>query len=119
MREIHTLDPAMVTCWATQTECASMFARLAHDKLFSAAQMAASLTRLRAAARSWTEVLPSQHVREQAFRLLRVHRLRAGDALQLAAAVVGSGFQPGVMEFVTLDNRQAEAADKEGFTVVS
>ena len=35
-------------------------------------------------------------------------QLRASDALQLAAAVVASGFQPGNLEFVTLDRRQAE-----------
>ena len=92
-----------------------MFARLAREQALSASAMSASMTRLRAAASTWAEVTPSTDVREHAFRLLRVHPLRAGDALQLAAAVIASGLQPSVLEFVTLDARQAEAAEKEGF----
>ena len=66
----------------------------------------------------WTEVQPSDDVREQAIRLLRVHTLRAADAIQLAAAIVVAEFQPGTLEFVTLDKNQAAAADKEGFRVI-
>jgi hypothetical protein len=48
-----------------------------------------------------------------------VHELRAGDALQLAAAIVASDHQTSAMEFVTLDRRLADAADKEGFRVIA
>ena len=48
-------------------------------------------------------------------RLRRSHRLRAGDALQLGAAIVTADFQNGQLDFVTLDARQAEAAAREGF----
>jgi len=74
---------------------------------------------LRLAAATWTEVLPSSQVREQAIRLLRVHPLRAADASQLAAAIVASDFRPSALEFVTLDSRLAESAEKEGFTVIA
>jgi hypothetical protein len=50
-------------------------------------------------------------------RLLRVHPLRAGGALQLAAAIIAADFQPNALEFVTLDARQADAAEREGFRI--
>lgn len=43
------------------------------------------------------------------------YRLRAADALQLAAAIVAADFNAASMPFVTLDVRLAEAADREGF----
>ena len=80
--------------------------------------LGSSITRIRHAIASWTEVLPSVDVRDQAIRLLRVHKLRAADAIQLAAAIVAADFQPGRLEFVTLDRNQGTAADKEGFRVI-
>ncbi|MGQ0538990.1 MAG: hypothetical protein ACT4R6_08610, partial [Gemmatimonadaceae bacterium] len=74
---------------------------------------------LRQASVTWLEVPASDNVKEQAVRLLRVHRLRAADALQLAAAVVAADFDTGALEFVTLDTRQAEAAEREGLRVVA
>jgi predicted nucleic acid-binding protein len=53
---------------------------------------------------------PSQEVRDQARRVLRVHPLRAADALQLAAALVWKG-----RHFVCFDQRLREAAQREGF----
>jgi predicted nucleic acid-binding protein len=44
--------------------------------------------------------------------------LRAADALQLAAAFVASERRPPTLELVTLDERLAAAARKEGFVVV-
>jgi uncharacterized protein len=46
-----------------------------------------------------------------------VHSLRAADALQLAAAFVVSGSQPSTLEVVTLDERLASAARREGFVL--
>jgi hypothetical protein len=51
-------------------------------------------------------------------RLLRVHPLRTSDALQLAAAIVAAEDHPATMPLVTLDERLAQAADREGFPVV-
>jgi predicted nucleic acid-binding protein len=56
--------------------------------------------------------------REVAQRFLSVHPLRTADALQLAVAYVGSDRSPTSLEFVTLDERLADAARKEGFSVV-
>lgn len=65
--------------------------------------------------RRWQEVQPLEVVREMALRLLRVHPLRAADAVQLAAAIVASEGRPATLEFVCLDARLAAAAQKEGF----
>jgi hypothetical protein len=47
-----------------------------------------------------------------------VHALRAADALQLAAAFAAAERRPPSLEMVTLDERLAGAARKEGFVVV-
>ena len=73
--------------------------------------------RLRALAESWDEIEPNEVVRESAMRFLRVHPLRAADSLQLAAAFVAAEYRPGSLQFVSLDERLAEAAEKEGFPV--
>jgi hypothetical protein len=44
--------------------------------------------------------------------------LRAADALQLAAAFTASEHRPASLQVVTLDERLADAARKEGFTLV-
>jgi hypothetical protein len=64
------------------------------------------------------EIEPSEIVRESALRFLRVHPLRAADALQLAAAFTASERRPASLQVVTLDERLADAARKEGFTLV-
>lgn len=51
-------------------------------------------------------------------RLLRLHPLRAADALQLAAALVLAEHDPRTLPFVTLDERLALAAEQEGFELM-
>jgi hypothetical protein len=63
----------------------------------------------------WHEVEPGDDVRESAKRFLRVHDLRAADALQFAAAFFAAEARPATLEFVTLDDRLLEAARREGF----
>lgn len=67
---------------------------------------------------SWTEVEPSEAVREQAARVLRLHPLRAADSLQLAAAMVWCQGDPSHGEFVCLDHRLRDAARREGFVIL-
>ena len=57
-------------------------------------------------------------MRDDARRLVRVHDLRAADAFQLAAARVAADGQPGTLPLVTLDERLALAASREGFRVL-
>jgi hypothetical protein len=118
LRRVARDDPAVITWWATPVECASALGRLARDDLLTPHATAAAMARLRTAITMWTELAPSPDVKEQAIRLTRVHPLRAADALQLAAAIVAANFQPRSLEFVTLDMRQARAAEAEGFPLV-
>jgi predicted nucleic acid-binding protein len=108
-------DLAMVAWWATPVECRSALARLERDGRLNRRGSDEAERVLDAAARQWIEIPPTATVREQAFRMLRVHPLRAADALQLAAALVAAEFEPRSLPFVTLDGRLAEAALREGF----
>lgn len=111
-------DPVAVVWWGTPIECASAIARLEREQRMSREDAAAAMGLLAAAAQGWSEVSPTGRVRDQAMRLLRIHSLRAADAQQLAAALVVAEHDPRTLPFVTLDERLALAADREGFTVM-
>jgi predicted nucleic acid-binding protein len=111
-------DPAMLVWWATEVECASAMARLERDGALDQPAVTQALDRLKQVAAGWHEVDPSDAVREAAVRFLRVHPLRAADALQLAAAFMAAERRPSSLELVTLDDRLAVAARKEGFVVI-
>lgn len=104
--------------WGTVVECGSAIARLEREGAFTASQSAEAFGRLDVLRQAWIEVEPGDVVREVARRLLRVHPLRAADALQLAAAWLTSEQRPASLELVTLDERLREAALREGFKVV-
>src|SRR5437762_8088933 len=103
----------------TEVECASATARLERDGAFDAAAVNEAFDRRRRLGEGWHEVEPSDAVRKDAVRFLRVHPLRAADALQLAAAFVAAERRPPSLEVVTLDDRLAAAARKEGFAVIA
>jgi hypothetical protein len=65
----------------------------------------------------WMEIKDVEAVKIRAHHLLEIHPLRAADALQLAAALVGAFDQPGGFEFVTFDGALGAAATQEGFSV--
>ena len=111
-------DPAMLVWWATAVECASAIARLERDGGLDQSLATQAFDRLKHLASAWHEVDPSDSVREAAVRFLRVHPLRAADALQLAAAFVAAERRPSSLEVVTLDDRLAIAARKEGFALI-
>jgi len=117
MRALIAADPGMVTWWGAAVECVGAAARLRREEVLTMAEEEAVLGRLDELADGWAEVLPSAQVRSGARRLLRLHVLRAADALQLAAARVWAG--PTIhAEFVTFDERLALAARMEGFRVL-
>jgi predicted nucleic acid-binding protein len=116
--EAYSQDPEVVAWWATHVECASALARLERERYLGGSDMSVALAQLAGLAAAWHEVQPVPAVRQTAIRLLRVHDLRAADALQLAAAMTAAEGQPDSLDFVTLDERLALAADREGFTVV-
>jgi len=111
-------DPDMLVWWGSEIECVSALVRLERDAALNAQAMTLSLQRLRQLAAAWHEIDPSDAIREAATRFLRVHPLRAADALQLAAAFLAAERLPASLTILTLDDRLGAAARKEGFTVI-
>jgi len=66
----------------------------------------------------WTAVEDTPLVDRRARRLLALHPVRAADALHLAAALIACDERTKMLPFVTLDDRLADAARREGFRVL-
>jgi uncharacterized protein len=107
----------IVAWWGTSVEARSAFARLVRDGELTAAQRANAVKLLNQLRRSWDEILPTAAVRVLAESLPDDHGVRAGDALQLAAALVWCRERPRRRAFVCLDVRLRKAASDLGFTI--
>jgi predicted nucleic acid-binding protein len=118
LQSLAANESAMLVWWGSEVECVSALARRERDGALDDQAMAKALRRLRQLADSWHEIDPSDAIRETAERFLRVHPLRAADALQLAAAFAAAEQRPASLEIVTLDDRVANVARKEGFAIV-
>jgi predicted nucleic acid-binding protein len=119
LQTLATGDAAMLVWWAAEVECTSAIARLEREGALDEMAVRGAFQRLTQLATGWHEVDPSDAIRETAVRFLRVHPLRAADALQLAAAFLAAERRPSSLEVVTLDERLAAVARKEGFPVVA
>lgn len=111
-------DPDMLAWWGSAAECASALARREREASLDPKRADVAFRRLTRISEVWHEIEPSELVRENAIRLLRVHPLRTADALQLAAAFVAAERRPASLRVVTLDERLADAMRKEGFTLI-
>ena len=111
-------DSTMLVWWGSEVECASAMARIERDGALDPRDAARVFERLRQLSGVWHEIEPSDVIRQAAIRFLRVHPLRAADALQLAAAYAAAEQRPASLDLVTLDERLAIAARKEGFGVL-
>jgi uncharacterized protein len=111
-------DNQLLAWWGTPVEIASALARREREGLLSADEVSSALAAARRLAEGWHEIVPSDSVRRTAERLLRMHVLRAVDSLQLAAALVAAGHDPGTLPLVCLDERLRAAARREGFSVL-
>jgi len=118
VRAVLKADEDMVAWWTTRLECLSALERRQREGALHAETQRKSRAVLTALATAWSEVLPSERVRQRAERLLAIHPLRAADALQLAAALVWAEEAPQGLEVVCLDKNLREGALKEGFTVL-
>ena len=114
--KLYRKDPEIVTWWGTEIECVSAISRVERDGAPGGA-VDRAIARLDGLKRAWHEIQPLEPVREAARRLLRVHAIRAADALQLAAAIAASENSPSTLELVCLDARLVEAARREGFVI--
>ncbi len=106
-----------VTWWGSRLEAVSAIERRRRDNAFTAAVAQRAVDRLDALAARWIVVRPTDHVLARAERLLRLHPLRAADALQLAAALVACGERTEGERFHCGDGRLIDAARLEGFIV--
>ena len=118
VRAIAEADRDISVWWGTPVECASAIARRERGDQDGARKAAEVFAALDVLATAWAEIPPTEQLREGASRLVRVHDVRAADAFQLAAAQVAADGRPGTLPFVTLDDRLALAARREGFPVL-
>jgi len=117
IQDLFLSETGIIAWWGTPVECASAVSRLEREARLSPQAATEAFERLDVLARHWHRIEPVDAVLETARRLLRVHPLRAADALQLASAVLASEGRPSTLEFVCLDDRLGIAAQREGFPV--
>lgn len=118
VRLLREEDPEIAVWWGTRVECAAMVARAVREGRLGHEAAVLMRRRLQSVLEGVDEIAPTEDVRARAERLLAVHPLRAADALQLAAALVGARERPSGVGFVSLDRRLREAARREGFEVL-
>jgi predicted nucleic acid-binding protein len=111
-------DPVVVAWTLSRVEVLSALARREREEPDAARALLRARRQVLASWEEWSEVVAVEPVRRQAERLVAVHPLRAADALQLGAALVACDLDPSAFAFVTLDERLALAAEREGFTVL-
>ena len=66
----------------------------------------------------WSEVTPTERVRELAEILQALYRLHAADTFQLAAALTWANEKPRNRPFISFDARLAESARDAGFEII-
>ncbi len=118
LRGLHAADDGVIVWWGTQVESVSALARLERGGALRASQAARLAATLESHLADADEIRPSEEIRTAACRVARSYHLTAGDALQLAAALVWTEHQPNGAGFVCLDRRLREAAAREGFEVL-
>jgi hypothetical protein len=113
-----TEDRGVMVWTLTRVELLSALARRRRERPATSAVLLAARRELLGVWDLWAEVTAIDLVRPRAERVVERHPLRAGDALQIGAALVAADDDPSALEFVTLDQVLAEAAEREGFRVL-
>jgi len=109
-------DDAAVAIWTlTAVEISSALQRLLREDILDETEVEDAEVRTSELIQTCHVIVDVEQVKAQAQRLLRLHALRAGDALQLGAALEWSGGRPGGRVFHTFDARLESAAKREGF----
>lgn len=107
----------IVVWWGTPVEIASAIARLLRMNLIQASDWLSALKTSAVLAQSWSVVEPSSTLRATAEQLVKNYDLRAGDALQLAAALAWCEGNPNGATFLASDERLLQTAMLIGFDV--
>lgn len=111
-------DSEIVVWTLTRVELLSAIARRRREEPQAAAALSVARRDLLRAWDQWSEVTAVEITRQLAERLIESHPLRAADALQVGAALVAAEHDPTSFEFVTFDRNLANAAEREGFSVL-
>jgi predicted nucleic acid-binding protein len=118
MRSLLREDAHVVTWAWTSVELASAVERRARAGELDRAQRRAALRAFEELSSTYDEVTDVLAIRRRALSLLARHPLRAADAAQLAAALLVAPESGPSLDFVCLDERLAEAAEREGLTAL-
>ncbi len=118
VRALSREDPELVVWILSEVEIASALWRRRRDNELTEVARREAQRQMDLALSNAVTVADVPAVARRARRLLATHTLRAADAMQLAAALLACEDEPIRLPFVTLDDRLAEAATREGFTVV-
>src|SRR5262245_29285230 len=110
-------DPVLAVWTLTPVEISSAIWRLRRDGVIAEGIAEDAERRAAELVAACHVVVDVETAKSQAQRLLRLHALRAADALQLAAALEWCGGRPSRRVLHTLDTRLAAAARREGFAV--
>jgi predicted nucleic acid-binding protein len=106
-----------VTCRLSESEIASALARRHREGSLPPAARDRLLAAMQKDMESLYVVEISPEVSAVACRLLMRHSLRAGDALQLASALMLAGRSRHEIQFVCFDQSLNEAAGREGLAL--
>ena len=118
VKRLIKADEDIVVWWVTRVECQSALSRRRREGVLGNNSELKAKAILSALSEEWSEVQPSEPVRQRAERLLAIHPLRSADAFQLAAALIWAQENPQGLEIVCLDQNLREAGQKEGFTLL-
>ena len=113
-------EDSVIATWAwTRLEIASAVERRTREGDLSREQRRAIMSRLDGFSATWHEVVEVLAVRSRATSVLARHPLRAADATQLGAALHVQDQLGAPLQFVSLNQRLTEAAEREGLALVS
>lgn len=118
LREFLNKNSEILAWWGSEAECFGALCRLQREGCLSKKAFSVAQKMLSEFATSWHIVQPVHEVMVETKKILRRHVLKTADAFQLAAAVCGAEGEPGSLEFVCLDRRLGEVAEREGFIVL-
>ncbi len=111
----HFKNYEIAVWWATPVEVAAAFARLVRMQQMTPGGLAKAQNAALRLSANWGIIGPCETIRERAVDLVSRFDLRAGDSLQLAAALEWCDNQPAAQVFLSADHKLRQAALAIGF----
>jgi uncharacterized protein len=108
----------IIVWWGTSVEAYSSLNRLFQEGEIDEPGLEQAISRLDLLRTSWSEILPTEQLRELAESMPQKYNLRALDSLQLAAAFVWCNERPQKRPFICFDTRLSQAATLAGFAAI-